>query len=188
MGRKLIIAPEGRCLDAKAGAVTRPWSGCWRRRTAGGAGSRAATRSRSLTSQSRKSDRCVRLPALATHLPGAGHCGGDPRRTTAEGAETGRDAGERPLVWDEQRSLLPAALSSRALTATRALKRSPVSVSASLGYATSRDGCRIPAHATLRLCVGAAQCGSSLKAAGATDVLHVWRTSHRNGGGTATDR
>jgi hypothetical protein len=35
-----------------------------------------------------------------------------------------------------KRSLLPAARSGRALTAMGALKRSPVPVSASLGYAT----------------------------------------------------
>jgi hypothetical protein len=60
----------------------------WRRRK------RAATRSRSLISQSRKVDRCVRLPALATDLPGRRILS---RRSSADGsrrAEAGADAGE----------------------------------------------------------------------------------------------
>ena len=46
----------------------------------------------------------LRLPALTIYLPRAGHPGGDPRRTAAEGLRPAKILGNGPFVWEEQRS------------------------------------------------------------------------------------
>jgi hypothetical protein len=46
----------------------------------------------------------LRLPATAAHLPGARHCGGDPRWQATERAEAGAILGNGPMVCEEQRA------------------------------------------------------------------------------------
>jgi hypothetical protein len=93
-GRKLIMTPEGVTAPARkpsrdetlVKALVRAHR--WRRKIESG-------QARSITDLAEQEGGRLRLPAPAAHLLGAGHCGGDPRWAAAEGAEAGRDAGER---------------------------------------------------------------------------------------------
>ena len=95
-GRKLIMTPEGVAAPARKPsrdetlikALVRAHR--WRRQDRERAGE---VDHRPCGAGGRH--RRLRLPAPAAHLPGAGHRRGDPRRAAAEGAEAGRDAGER---------------------------------------------------------------------------------------------
>jgi hypothetical protein len=96
-GRKLIMTPEGataapapkpRRDETLIKALVRAHR--WRRRIENG-----QVKSITDLAEQEGRHRRLRVPAVAAHLPGAGHRRGIPRWAAAEGTQAGGDAGER---------------------------------------------------------------------------------------------